>query len=200
LSRYPSTSSTVSCLRCGLPIAFAVASCVVAISACGSSEATNSRSDPGANSKFAGALTFAKCMRSHGVPNFPDPKVSGNSIEILGPSSGINVQSPAFQSAQMSCKHLLPGGGPGSGPPSAHAHAQLLQISDCMRRHGVSSFPDPHTGSPPSNPVGYSAIIANGGYFLAIPSSIDTKSPAFKQAATACQFGPRGGSTQAANR
>ena len=170
----------------------------MAITACGSSDPTNSSSGPAANTKFAGALAFAKCMRSHGVPNFPDPKVSGNSIQILGPSSGISVQSPAFQSAQTSCKHLLPGGGPGSGPPSAQAHAHLLQISECMRRHGISSFPDPHTGSPPSNPVGYSAIIANGGYFLAIPSSIDPRSPAFKQAAAACNFGPRGGPKPAA--
>ena len=124
------------------------------------------------------------------MSTFPDPKVSGHGIQILGSDSGINPQSPAFQSAQTSCKHLLPGGGPGSRPPSAQAHAQLLQISQCMRRHGISSFPDPQAGSPPSNPVGYSAIIAHGGYFLAIPSSLDTNSPAFKQAATACKFGP----------
>jgi hypothetical protein len=71
----------------------------------------------------------------------------------------------------------------------------MLQISQCMRRHGISSFPDPQTGSPPSNPVGYSAILGRDGYFLAIPSSIDTRSPAFTQAATACKFGPPGGAT-----
>jgi hypothetical protein len=136
-------------------------------------------------------------MRSHGVSNFPDPKISGRSIEILGSNSGINQQSPAFQSAQTSCTHLLPGGGPGSGPPSAQAHAQLLQVSQCMRQHGISSFPDPQTGSPPSNPAGYSAVLGLGGYFLAIPSSIDTKSPAFRQAATACKFGPPGDTTSA---
>jgi hypothetical protein len=191
--RSASNSREASSHRRGLPIAVAAVSCAVAIAACGSSGPTNSSSGPTAKSKEAGALDFAKCMRSHGVPNFPDPKVSGQGIQILGPSSGINLQSPAFQSAQTSCQHLLPGGGPGSGPPSAQAHAQLLQIAECMRRHGISSFPDPQTGSPPSNPAGYSAIIGRGRYFLAIPSSIDTNSPAFKQAATACNFGPRGG-------
>lgn len=132
-------------------------------------------------------------MRSHGVSNFPDPPAGGGGIRIqVGPGSGINPQSPAFQSAQASCKHLLPGGGPGSGPPSAQAHAQLLQISECMRQHGISNFPDPQTGSPPSNPAGYSAVIGRGGYFLAIPSSIDMNSPAVKQAATACKFGGPG--------
>jgi hypothetical protein len=179
--------------RRGLLIGVAAAACAVAIAACGSSGATNSSSRVTANSKRAGALAFSKCMRSHGVPNFPDPSGSGNHIELLGSSSGINMQSPTFQSAQTSCNRLLPGGGPGSGPPSAQAHAQLLQISECMRRHGISSFPDPQTGSPPSNPAGYSAIIGRGGYFLAIPSSIDPRSPAFTHAAAACNFGPRGG-------
>jgi hypothetical protein len=175
-----------------LPVAFAAVGCGLAIAACGSSDPSNSSGLTG-QSKVAGAYAFARCMRSHGVPNFPDPKATGNTIEILGANSGVNVQSPAFQSAQKSCKHLLPGGGPGSGPPSPQARAQLLQISQCMRQHGISSFPDPRTGSPP-NPTGYSAILGRGGYYLAIPSSIDTKSPAFRQAATACKFGPPGGS------
>ena len=58
-----------------------------------------------------------------------------------------------------------------------------------MRKHGISGFPDPST-SPPSNPAGNSAIIGSGGYYLAIPKSIDTSSPAFEQAAAACNFGP----------
>jgi hypothetical protein len=174
-----------------LATTLAATGCAIAIAACGSSGPTNSASDATANSRQAGAQAFAVCMRSHGVPNFPDPKAIGNHIQILGSNSGVNTHSPAFESAQTSCKHLLPGGGPGSGPPSAQAHAQLLQLSECMRRHGISSFPDPQTGSPPSSPsANYSGIIARDGYFLAIPSSLDPKSPAFKQAATACNFGP----------
>jgi hypothetical protein len=41
-------------------------------------------------------LTFAKCMRSHGVPNFPDPNASGN---IQFPLSSPLPKSPAFQRA-----------------------------------------------------------------------------------------------------
>jgi hypothetical protein len=177
-------------------IAVAAVSCALVIAACGSSGPTTSSSGPTAHRKEAGALAFANCMRSHGVPNFPDPNGSGPNIQLLGSSSEIN--SPAFQSAQKSCTHLLPGGGPGSGPATAQAHDQLLQISECMRRHGISSFPDPRPGSPPSNLGGYSAIIGHGGYLLAIPSSIDMSSPAFKQAATACNFGPRRGPVPAA--
>lgn len=54
------------------------------------------------------ALAFATCMRSHGVPNFPDPKVKGGSISEAVPASV--GQSPNFQSAQRACQSLVPGG------------------------------------------------------------------------------------------
>ncbi len=130
-------------------------------------------------------------MRSHGLPNFPDPGANGG-IRI-SPGSGVNPASPAFQSAQSACSKLLPGGGPGSGRPDPQAKAHMLALSACMRAHGVADFPDPRSGSPPTNPAGYSGVMATNGYFLAIPSSINVRSPAFLQAAAACNFGPRGG-------
>jgi hypothetical protein len=71
----------------------------------------------------AAALTFAKCMRAHGVPSFPDPLTTAPSsppagavaiIELrgmafeLGP--GINPRSPAFQQAATDCGIRLPRG------------------------------------------------------------------------------------------
>lgn len=63
----------------------------------------------GSNSGNSGpssqALAFAKCMRSHGVTDFPDPK--GNGLRITG-----DVRSnPHFSSAQQACRHLLSGNG-----------------------------------------------------------------------------------------
>lgn len=173
--------------RFRLRVIVAGAICAVVITACGASGQTSS--GPTDRGREADALAYAKCIRSHGVPNLPDPKVAGGGIQLSLSGSGINPGSPALQSAQKLCRHLLPGGGPGAGPRSAQAHARLLEISTCMRRNGVSSFPDPQSGSPPSSPAGYSAIIGLGGYFLAIPSSVDMSSPAFEQAATACKFG-----------
>ena len=49
----------------------------------------------------ATALKLAQCMRSHGVPNFPDGPITK--------SSGINENSPAFQRAFQSCKKYLTG-------------------------------------------------------------------------------------------
>jgi hypothetical protein len=62
----------------------------------------------------AGALAVARCMRAHGVPNFPDPIVGrgpggrgvGMKVGIGGPGSGIDPSSPAFQSAQKLCGPL----------------------------------------------------------------------------------------------
>lgn len=67
----------------------------------------------------ARALAMARCMRSHGVPNFPDPIVEtgpgghGIGIRIGGPGSGLDPSSPAFQAASKICQPLsvLPGGG-----------------------------------------------------------------------------------------
>jgi hypothetical protein len=155
----------------------ALACCAIGLGACGSSGNTGTGAQSGG---VPDGVKFADCMRAHHVPSFPDP----------GARREIQISlSPAFQSAQTSCQHLL-GGSPGSGPPSPQAHARLLQNSACMRRHGISSFPDPRAGSPPSSPAGYSLILGSGGYFLAIPNTINPASPAFKQAATACKFGP----------
>jgi hypothetical protein len=63
----------------------------------------------------------------------------------------------------------------------------MLAISECMRRHGISEFPDP-TLSAPTSPAGYSAVLGRDGVFLAIPNTINPRSPAFKQAAAACGF------------
>ena len=63
-------------------------------------------------------LKIAQCMRANGVPNYPDPKVSGRSIVILS-GSGINVNSPQFQAAEHACKSVIPPGfspGPGVAP------------------------------------------------------------------------------------
>ncbi len=51
-------------------------------------------------------LKFAKCMRSHGVPSFPDPTEAngGNAIGFAG--VGADANSPQFKTAQRACAHL----------------------------------------------------------------------------------------------
>ena len=58
-------------------------------------------------------LQFAKCMRGHGVPSFPDPKITtgtnGNGVVDLR-GAGLNFEARAFNAAAQAC-----GGGP-KGP------------------------------------------------------------------------------------
>jgi hypothetical protein len=69
------------------------------------------------------ALKFSACMRSHGVPNFPDPKfsASGGSVRLqvkAGGAGGINPSSPQFQAAAKACQSVAPlGKGLKGGPP-----------------------------------------------------------------------------------
>ena len=72
---------------------------------------THGQGNPTRNAQdAAGALQFARCMRSHGVPNFPDPKVIGNpsgNEQIYQPGIVLQ-QSPAFQAAAKDCGGFNP--------------------------------------------------------------------------------------------
>ncbi len=135
-------------------------------------------------------IAFAKCMRSNGVPNFPDPTAGGGFLFHASPGL---ISSPSFKAAQAKCHKLMPGGGP-PGPglttnPSSQTLAKMLTIAQCMRKHGVSDFPDPRT-SVPSKPFGsgYGVISDIEGVILVFPSTIDQQSPTFTRAAAACTF------------
>jgi hypothetical protein len=158
--------------------------CAVAVASCGSSA-----DQPTGASSSRAQLTLSECMRTHGVPAFPDP--SGGNINIAG--TGINPSSPAFEAAQVACKKLWASSLPTMMPASEQQKQHLFAISQCMRRGGVSGFPDPTTGvAAPTNSQGYSIDIAigsgSGAIELLVPHTINTNSPAFEQAAKACHL------------
>jgi hypothetical protein len=114
---------------------------------------------------------FASCMRSHGIPNFPDPSANG-SVTF----SGMNPDSPVFRKAQDACRKFTPNGGRAPSPAEqAAAQAAALKYSACMRSHGVPKFPDPQ--------------FSNGRASLRIGRDIgiDPSSPTFQAAQKACQ-------------
>lgn len=154
------------------PLLAALMASTVLIAACGASSSPSSSTRPGATTTdLAGkVVVFAACMRSHGLPSYPDPKVSesGNHGSIkIGPG-GLDPDSPAFGSASRACGHLLPGGG-APAPISPRELAQDLEYADCMRSHGVPSFPDP----------------GHDGVFT-LPSGLDQQAPLFQRATRAC--------------
>lgn len=77
---------------------------------------TGSGSQSGNTTTGDYSMALAKCMRAHGVPKFPNPNGIGNE---LGPGSGVNPTSAAFQAAVNGpCESLAPAGwaSSGSGP------------------------------------------------------------------------------------
>lgn len=104
------------------------------------------------------AVTYSHCMRSRGVPDYPDPASNGalpkTSAQTLG------VSNSRFQAAQSACQQELP-----AATSSQQQAQQCLQAGDCpqavvqqmltadrafarcMRSHGVPNWPDPTTDS-----------------------------------------------------
>jgi hypothetical protein len=89
-------------------------------------------------------LAFSRCMRSHGVPNFPDPQAGAINAKFPGPQQ-LGVSDSLYQAGVKACQHLLPAG-IGDRFPPAEARLVLigmLKFSGCMRHHGVPNWPDP---------------------------------------------------------
>jgi hypothetical protein len=123
------------------------------------------------------AIAFSACMRSHGVANFPDPKIStsaGNtSVKVAIRVSASQGSNPKFKSAQQTCSKLLPNGGvPTHSSLSPAEQTQYLKAAACIRSHGVPGFPDP--------------TFSNGGVHIE-HQAIDQSSPVFKAAVQACK-------------
>jgi hypothetical protein len=54
-------------------------------------------------------LAFAKCMREHGFPKFPDPNSQGHLSPAMLSAAGINLQQPAIKPAAYACLPLTHG-------------------------------------------------------------------------------------------
>jgi hypothetical protein len=71
----------------------------------------------------AQALQFSRCMRAHGVPNFPDPDSTGR---IPDPATfGIDQGSPQFEAANQACRKYRPPYIPSNAAYNAYAQTQL---------------------------------------------------------------------------
>jgi hypothetical protein len=160
-----------------IPTFIAAAAAVAVLAAgCGgaSSPPTSSANRPtAAATEGKQFVAFAVCMRSHGVPDYPDPQISSspNHVQVTISPGSADPNSPAFKSADHACHNLLPNGGAqaGAGANGAQQQAQDLTFADCMRTRGVPNFPDPdHDGA------------------FTLPPTINQQAPAFQHAMQAC--------------
>jgi hypothetical protein len=132
-----------------------------------STNGSTSSSDSGSG----GGQAFSACMRSHGVPNFPDPGSDGRIN-----AAGIDKGSRTFQGAYGSCRALAPAGllNEQTRTQLQRQLPQLLAFAACMRAHGVPAFGDPS--------------IRPDGHHIEWPvPRFDTNSPTFHAAAAACK-------------
>ena len=132
----------------GAPTAAAViaTAALALLAACGaspSSAGSGGSPNAGGSASSPSAVGYSACVRSHGVPSYPDPG-SGGAIPKGSPQQ-FGVSDSQYQAATQACAHLLPNGGSGR---TAAAEVQqewrgMLNFARCMRAHGVPNWPDP---------------------------------------------------------
>jgi len=140
---------------------------IALLAACSSSSSTASGGSA-TSSAYTKALAYAKCIRAHGVPGYPDPNSKGQFVQQNG-SSLPNVSQAVVNAASTACQSLLP---PTmiKGSAGLKATNKQLEFAKCMRSHGVPNFPDP----------------GPGGQFT-LPPGLNYQSPQLQNADKACQ-------------
>jgi hypothetical protein len=136
----------------------------------GSSASSNSAFHAPSPQSQQAVLKFTTCVRSHGVPNIPDPGTPGW-------KNALGSEAPAVLAAERTCGRLVPGAMPSSQsqtqPHSPAQTAAMLAFAHCLRSHGFPNFPDPTS----SGQVTHEMVAAAG---------IDLQQPAVLQAGDAC--------------
>jgi hypothetical protein len=152
---WPRPPRTVAAIIAAAALALLAAAC----GSGGSPSPAGSGGSPaaGGSAGSPSAVAYSACIRSHGVPTYPDPNSSGQlpktDAQLLG------VSTSQYQAAQHACQHLLPTGGSiqqqeaqcmqNSDCPPALVQQMMtadLKLALCMRSHGVPNFPDPTNG------------------------------------------------------
>jgi hypothetical protein len=155
----------------------------IALAACGDSSSPSGAAASAADN----ALAFSRCMREHGVKDFPNPETGPGGVTKLSfKAEGTNPK--AMEAAQKACQHFQEEGGPGgkelSPQQKVEAEENVQKFAKCMREHGIEVQTQVGNGN-----IG----IRIGGPGAGGPNP---KSPAFQQAQEACQSlmpGPKGG-------
>jgi hypothetical protein len=148
----PSSARTAAAIIATAALAVLAAACAGSPSSTGSGgspDAGGSANSLSTNSQKA--LAFSRCVRTRGVPNYPDPTSSEGIAKESAQQLG--VSNSQLQAALNACQHLLPNTGNIDDNPAALNQwwNQMLHFARCMHSHGVPNWPDP---SPyPQDPV-----------------------------------------------
>jgi hypothetical protein len=138
----------------------------------GASSPGSPRADAGQAPRAAaasGPLPFARCMRRHGIQDFPDPDPSGR---IAQPSNSVKA-SPRFAEAQKACAKYVDETEPDELTAAGRAQVAdaMLAVARCMRRHGVD-MSDP--------------IVGPNSMVIRLPAGMSPGDPAVERARQKC--------------
>ena len=130
---------TVGILAVGVPVAACGGPSTPGVAGSTTTTSTTASSSAHGSTGATALLAYSSCVRSHGVPNFPDP--TSNEGIPKETAQQLGVSQSQLQAAQSDCTHLLPAGGTLSGTNnqrSGRAAAVLPQSSflhALTRRH-----------------------------------------------------------------
>ena len=85
---------------------------VVLVAACSSPSSAGGSPAAAGSATSSSAVAYSHCMRSRGVPNFPDPPSSG--LVPKADAQELGVSGSQLQAAQRACQHLYPTNGRGA--------------------------------------------------------------------------------------
>jgi hypothetical protein len=105
-----------------------------------STGSTASSGTGGASSAYVSdKLGLARCLRTHGVPNYPDPNATGQEP----PNSKQLISTPQGQAAVSACSYWGNRMHNDVAAQSQAVLAEYVRFAQCMRSHGLPNFPDP---------------------------------------------------------
>jgi len=170
-------SARASCLgrrRLAAWIAMVPAGTVLLATACGSGSPGPAASP---SRLYQQSLTYSRCMRAHGVPNFPILKQGpgGSLVHPASPPAGM-LTAPGYGAAFRACLKLAVIGG-GSRARYQAAALRGLNQAECMRAHGITNYPSPGTLDGGIHSPDFTAI------------GLDPHTLQFQAAAKACGMG-----------
>jgi hypothetical protein len=168
-----------------LTSAIAVAAVSLLTAGCGGGSSTTATTTAATRIAHTGALAFARCMRAHGFPGWPDPTASGGFDKSALRQLGYSV-SRVRATEGAACKNLLPAqaGRQDTAQETRTRLADALSFARCIRSRGVRTFPDPN----PDGELTVEMVQAQG---------IDVHSPAVQQVVYACLPASHGALTRA---
>ena len=169
-------------IAAALPVAALLAGCG------GSSGGGPAHRSSALGAKLRSALAYSHCMRSHKVPDFPDPNGQGEfQLQAVQVHNGattvmrdLSPSSPAFHAAERVCGSFGSAGRQVTSPQEEQEFQKSLKAAACMRANGVPHYPDP------------TLIDGDIDHNFNAGLNINPSSPAFQRAAQECGHGQPG--------